>query len=159
MRDLRQGELVRSQSIQQVTLRWTDFDQQGHIYHAKYLELLDEARTVWLQSVLGEEAAQSTVVVHVSIDYLAEVTYEHMFGEDADRRSSMIDTRILVEEIGTKSLTTREQVLLPGGKVSASVKVTFLFWDRDHRRSRAISQEERGLLLELMDEVSEITSA
>ena len=64
-----------------LALRFRDFDAFGHVYHAEYLTLLDEARTGWFAALLGVDDPSGYVVAHLEIDYLSSLTRD----EDAVR--------------------------------------------------------------------------
>ena len=57
-----------------IRTRWNDFDALGHLNHAVYHVYLDEARDDALRRTVGDFDAWPNVLVHVSIDYLREIT-------------------------------------------------------------------------------------
>jgi acyl-CoA thioesterase FadM len=79
-----------------VPLRWADVDALGHVYHATYLTLLDEARSRFLAAA-GVRDPSDHVVARVEVDYLAPVGPGH--------REVLV--RHEVERVGSTSIALR----------------------------------------------------
>lgn len=116
-----------------VPLRWRDLDHQGHVYHATVLTLLDEARTRWLASEVGIASPDEYVVARVAIDYRDEIR----------RDDERISVTFGVERLGNTSLTLREVVRAPDGRLLVEAAVTAVMWDRASRRPRSLLPHER----------------
>ncbi len=114
-------------------LRFRDLDAFGHVYHAEYLTLLDEARTHWFATVLGSQPPESYVVAHLEIDYLSSVR-----GEDARVRAE-----VEVERVGTTSLTLRETMLAADGRVVTRSRTVAVLRDPATGASRSLTAQER----------------
>lgn len=121
----------------QVTVRWRDVDALGHVNHAVFLTYLEEGRDAFLAGAIG---APDYVVVRLEIDLRAEVTY-------TDRN---VTVRIAVDQLGTTSLTTREEVLAPSGQVAADAKVVTVRWDAARHRPVPFGAAERERLTATM---------
>jgi acyl-CoA thioester hydrolase len=120
-----------------VPLRWADTDAYGHIHHAVYLSLLEQARLEWLRVQLRvEEADWDHVLVRVEIDYLAELTLA----------SGSVRCTFAVLHIGESSVRLHERVTTQEGGVVAEAATTIVAWDGDRRTTRRLSDRERALL-------------
>ena len=116
-----------------VEVRWRDVDALGHVNHAVFLTYLEEGRDAFFTRALGDPAY---VVVRLEVDLRAEVLL-------AERR---VTVRIAVERLGTTSLTTRETILMPAGKVAAEARVVTVRWDPGRRQPVPFSAAERAQL-------------
>src|SRR4051794_21044121 len=119
-----------------IPTRWPDFDALGHLNHATYHVYCDEARDHALRSTVGDFDTWPNVVVHASIDYRREIPL--------GTREVVIRTRIV--EIRRSSVRFEQDILDGGGEVAASASSVLVAWDRDERRSRAVTDEERRRL-------------
>jgi acyl-CoA thioester hydrolase len=119
-----------------IRTRWPDFDALGHLNHAAYHVYLDEARDDALRRTVGDFDAWPNVVVHASIDYKREIPL--------GTREVVVRTRIA--EVGTSSVRFAQTVLGDDGDAAASAEAVLVAWERDARRSRAVTDEERRLL-------------
>ena len=120
-------------------LRFRDLDAFGHVYHAEYLTLLDEARTRWFREVLALDEPGSYVVARIEIDYDSSLVLD-------DREAGFA---FEVERIGTSSLTLRETVRAPDGRVVARARSVTVRRDPVAGTSRPLSDEERTRVLTL----------
>jgi acyl-CoA thioester hydrolase len=118
----------------QVAVRWRDTDALGHVNNAVFMTYLEEARDAFYTAVLGADPIY--VVVRIEADFQAEIRYE-------DR---LVAVRLVVERLGTTSLTTRETIMTPGQEVAAEVRVVTVRWDQETRKPVPFSQEERERL-------------
>jgi acyl-CoA thioester hydrolase len=114
-----------------VDVRWRDTDALGHVNNAVYLTYLEEARDGFYEHVLRADPIY--VVVRIELDLRAEVLHE-------DRQ---VLVRIVVERVGTTSMTTRETIISSKGEVVADARVTTVRWDQEGRRPIPFSQAER----------------
>ena len=117
-----------------VPIRWRDLDMLGHVNQSVYHELLEEGRA----GVLGrlEEHAFPLVLVHIEIDYRAEVRKDHEWVEIVSR----------VGHIGTKSVRIDERIERSDGVVATEGHSVLVAWDPDERVSRELSDRERSAL-------------
>ena len=119
-----------------IRTRWPDFDALGHLNHAAYHVYLDEARDDTLRRTVGDFDTWPNVVVHASVDYKREIPL--------GTREVVVRTRIV--KIGASSVHFRQSVLDGGGELAASAEAVLVAWDRDARKSRVMTDEERRLL-------------
>lgn len=119
-----------------VPLRWVDVDAIGHVYHATYLTLLDEARSRFLGGV-GVEDPSDHVVARVEIDYLAPIGPGH--GE--------VQVQHVVERVGRTSITVRATIRTPDGVERARARVVVVLWDIATGRARPLDDEARSALV------------
>jgi acyl-CoA thioester hydrolase len=115
-------------------LRFRDLDAFGHVYHAEYLTLLDEARTRWLGDVVGVEDPGSYVLARVEIDYLSSLTLE----------DQAVRVEFAVLRVGTTSLTLAETMHARDGRVVARGRAVAVLRDRATGGSRRLSEGERA---------------
>jgi acyl-CoA thioester hydrolase len=118
----------------QVAVRWRDTDALGHVNNAVFMTYLEEARDAFYTAVLGADPIY--VVVRIEADFQAEIRYE-------DR---LVAVRVVVERLGTTSLTTRETIMTPAQEVAAEARVVTVRWDQETRKPVPFSQEERERL-------------
>lgn len=115
-------------------IRFRDLDAFGHVYHAEYLTLLDEARTGWFSEALGCTEPEHYVVAHLEIDYVSSVRRE----DDAVR------TDFVVEQVGTTSVTLGETTYARDGRVVARSRTVAVLRDPESGRPRPVSDDERA---------------
>lgn len=118
-------------------LRFRDLDAFGHVYHAEYLTLLDDARTRWFRDALALDEPGAYVVARVEIDYVSSVVLE----------DEEVGVSFVVERVGTSSLTLRETMHAPDGRVLARVRSVTVRRDLRAGRSRPLSEAERASAL------------
>ena len=119
-----------------VATRWPDFDALGHLNHAVYHVLLDEARDDTLRRTVGDFDAWPNVLVHVSIDYRREIV--------RGTRDVVVESRITA--VGRSSVRLAQRVLAPDGEVAAEAEAVLVAWDPVARTSRPIGDAERAAL-------------
>lgn len=117
-------------------LRFRDVDAFGHVYHAEYLTLLDEARTRWFREVVAFDEPGAYVVARVEIDYLSSLVLD-----DAEAVATFA-----VERVGTSSVTLAETLSAPDGRVAARVRSVTVRRDLAAGRSRTLTDAERDRL-------------
>jgi len=117
-------------------LRFRDVDAFGHVYHAEYLTLLDEARTRWFREAVAFDEPGAYVVARVEIDYLSSLVLD-----DAE-----VVATFAVERVGTSSVTLAETLSAPDGRVAARVRSVTVRRDLAAGRSRPLTAAERDRL-------------
>ena len=122
------------QSRVRIPIRWRDLDVLGHVNQSVYHELLEEGRA----GVLGrlEENAFPLVLVHIEIDYRAEVRKDHEWVEIVSR----------VGHIGTKSVRIDERIERSDGVVATEGHSVLVAWDPHSRTSRELTDSEHSAL-------------
>jgi acyl-CoA thioesterase FadM len=119
-----------------IPTRWTDFDALGHLTHAAYPVLLDEARDAFLTAAVGPFASWPNVIAHLSVDFEREIRHP----------APVVTVRTSVTDVGRTSVTFEQQVLGPDGEVAASARAVVVAWDEQMRRSREIDAPARAAL-------------
>lgn len=114
-------------------LRFRDLDAFGHVYHAEYLTLLDEARTRWFGATLLLENPGDYVLARVEVDYLSPLER----GDDAVR------VEFALERVGMTSLTLAETMHARDGRTVARSRSVAVLRDAGTGRSRPLSGAER----------------
>ena len=116
-----------------VPLRFRDVDAFGHVYHAEFLTLLDEARTRWFGEVMGMENPSDYVLARVEIDYVSSIVL-------AD---GAVSATFEVERVGRSSLTLRESMRTRDGRVVSQGRAVTVLRDVAAGTSRPLTEEER----------------
>lgn len=120
-----------------IPIRWRDMDGYGHVNNAVFLTYLEEARDEWLSRVLAGTGGESDyVVARIAIDYRRELK----------QKDERVVVRCRLEKLGTSSILTREEILLPDGEVCARAEVVLVMRDRGTGRSRPLRAQERAAL-------------
>ena len=119
-------------------LRFRDVDAFGHVYHAEYLTLLDEARTRWFREAVAFDEPGAYVVARIEIDYVSSLVLD-----DAEVLATFV-----VERVGATSVTLAETLSAPDGRVAARVRSVTLRHDLAAGRPRPLTDAERGRLAE-----------
>jgi acyl-CoA thioester hydrolase len=118
-----------------IEIRWRDLDVYGHVNNAVYLTYLEEGRDEWLGTTLGDAAEiWNWVLARVAVDYRRELALE----------DDQVTATCRLERIGTKSVTTREQILTADGTVAAEAEAVLVARDRDTGETRALTDAERA---------------
>jgi acyl-CoA thioester hydrolase len=122
-------------------LRWRDMDMLGHLNQSVYHELLEEARAALMTEVVRRVSEHdrvhgSFVLVHVDLDYHAEVRKDH----------AEVDVVVRLARVGKSSVTLQHEVKLPDGTLAASGETVLVAWDPVKRGKRALSDAELAVL-------------
>lgn len=122
-----------------IEIRWRDLDAYDHVNNAVYLTYLEEARDEWLERTLGrEEAAWGYVLARVAIDFRRELRQE----------DDEVVASCALARLGTSSVTTREELRTANGELAAEAEAVLVAQDRESRRTRPLSEDERRALEE-----------
>ena len=119
-----------------LALRFRDLDAFGHVYHAEYLTLLDEARTRWFREAVALDQPGAYVVARIEIDYVSSLVLD-----DAE-----VVATFAVERVGTSSVTLAETLSAPDGRVAARVRSVTVRHDLAAGRSRPLTDAEKDRL-------------
>jgi acyl-CoA thioester hydrolase len=114
-------------------LRFRDVDAFGHVYHAEYLTLLDEARTRWFRYVVGVDNPSEYVLARIEIDYVSSIVL-------ADES---VRGKFEIERVGTSSLTLAESLHTLDGRVVSRGRAVTVFRDVGTGTSRRPTDDER----------------
>lgn len=117
-------------------LRFRDVDAFGHVYHAEYLTLLDEARTRWFREAVALDEPGTYVVARIEIDYVSSLVLD-----DAE-----VVATFAVERVGTSSVTLAETLSAPDGRIVARVRSVTVRHDLTAGRSRPLTDAEKRRL-------------
>ena len=125
-------ELVVTETI--VALRWRDMDAYGHVNHVVYLTYLEEARDAAIARIMRETSGEGGyVVARVVINYRRELRL-------AD---GLVVVSCAVTTVGGASASTREVIRTAGGELAAEAEAVVVKFDRETRRSRQWTDDER----------------
>jgi acyl-CoA thioester hydrolase len=121
--------------IVRVGLRYRDVDLFGHINHAAYHDLLDEARASFFITANDGEL-MSFVIRRVELDYLSELRVQDRY----------VEIRTRLDRIGERSITLVHDIVRRDGVVAASGLAVMVAFDPVARASRVITPFERERL-------------
>jgi acyl-CoA thioesterase FadM len=113
-------------------LRLSDLDGLGHLTASAYLVLFEESRAAWLMQALDVDYPHYAVA-RQSIQYHHEVRF-------AD---GPLKLDLVVTDIRRSSFDVVEH-LHAGGRLCASSEATLVAFDLGERRSRPLTDSERG---------------
>ncbi len=117
----------------EIEIRWNDLDPFGHVNHAIFLTYLEEVRDEWLARAMGD--TMDYVVARVEIDYRREL----VLGDDR------VTARVRLDSLGTSSIHTVEELVVPDGEAAAEAKAVLVACDDEHR-PRPLTEVERAAL-------------
>ena len=120
-------------------LRFRDLDAFGHVYHAEFLTLLDEARTWWFRHVLRLERPADFVLARIEIDYVSSIRL-------ADEA---VGAAFELDRVGTSSLTVQETMSARDGRVVSRGRAVAVLWDPAAGTPRQLTDAERERAMEL----------
>ena len=116
-----------------IALRWRDMDMLGHLNQAVYHELLEEGRAALFEE-LGRDLA--FVLARVELDHRSEVRRDH----------GHVDVVVRIGSVGRSSVVMEHEIVRADGEVAAEGRSIVVAWDREGRRSRTWTEDERRLL-------------
>jgi acyl-CoA thioester hydrolase len=126
-------------------VRWNDLDAFGHINNANYLTFIQEVRADfnWYSRIANglKPMFSDMVVARAEIDYLEPIT----------EGGFEIDIAIWVSKIGNSSFTLEYELTSKAG-IHAKARTVQVAVDMETKRSRAINDEERALLVQYLEE-------
>lgn len=126
--------MASDQDVVWVPLRFRDVDSFGHVYHAEFLTLLDEARSRWFRDVMRLENPYDYVLARVEIDYVSSIVL-------ADE---MVSATFEVERVGRSSLTLGETMRARDGRVVSRGRAVTVLRDVTAGTSRPLTDAERA---------------
>ncbi|HZJ05511.1 MAG TPA: thioesterase family protein [Nocardioidaceae bacterium] len=125
--------MERERDVVWLPLRFRDVDAFGHVYHAEFLTLLDEARTRWFRDAMGMDRPSDYVLARVEIDYVSSIVL-------ADES---VSATFEVERVGTSSLTLGETMRARDGRVVSRGRAVMVLRDVATGTSRRLTDAER----------------
>jgi acyl-CoA thioester hydrolase len=120
-----------------VRIRWRDLDAYGHVNNAVYLNYLEECRDRMVQDLFGEHVAWDFVLAHVEVDFRRQLTQD----------DEEVVVRCTVASVGRSSVRTSEQILTTDGTLAAEASSVIVPRDPDGNGSRALTENERAVLV------------
>jgi acyl-CoA thioester hydrolase len=119
-----------------IEIRWSDLDSSRHVNNAVYLTYLEEARTAWLEQLLGSrDAVDDFVLARVEIDFRRELTLDD---ETAVARCTL-------SRVGTSSVRTAEEIATVRDELAARAEAVIVARG-ENGRPRPLTDAERGAL-------------
>jgi acyl-CoA thioester hydrolase len=115
-------------------IRFRDVDAFGHVYHAEYLTLLDEARSRWFSSALGLANPSDYFVARVEIDYVSSIVLD----------DAAVAATFALERVGRSSLTLRETLRARDGRIVSRGRTVTVLRDLATGGSRPLTEDERA---------------
>lgn len=124
-----------------VPLRWADFDRFGHVNNASYIEIAQEARSMFAMDEFVARGFDMPAVFvrRVEVEYLRPIL--------PDTTQALVETQ--VTQIGRTSFTTRQQVKDRHGSIACVVEVVQIAMDLVTASPRPISTHEKKILTQV----------
>ncbi len=124
-------------------IRFSDVDIYRHVNNVKYFEYYQEARLALLGSLgwSGDGGGFAVVVARIKVDYKRPILFR--------TEPYTVETR--VKDVGTSSYTLDAEIK-DGDQVLSRAEVVMVAFDLGSRRSRQLTDDERGLLLDAIEE-------
>ena len=121
-----------------IPVRWSDFDQYGHVNNLAYLEYAQEARVAFARaSVEGGGGNLGTVVRQMEIDYLRALL--------PDTREILVETEIIA--MGNTPYTIRQAIKDEHGHIAAMLTTVMVLFDLEESRARELTPSVRKTLV------------
>jgi len=124
-----------------VLVRWSDIDSYDHVNNVRYFDYFQEARILFLSSVVGSGAdyfaEYPCVLVSQTIDYLRPILLRH----------PPYDVEVWVEAVGTTSYTLGSRIV-DGDDVYARAVSVIVAVDGETQAKRQLSPAERESLVQ-----------
>lgn len=140
MAQIQQGAVYRTY----VPMRWNDFDRYGHLNNAQYIELAQEARVQFAVNEFPRRGVTPPAFFlrHIDVDFLKPIL---------PNKDNQVLVETVVENIGTTSMTVRQEVKDPEGRVAAVVTSVSVAVDLESAHPREITTEEKKVLTQWAD--------
>jgi acyl-CoA thioester hydrolase len=119
-----------------VEIRWSDVDAYGHVSHIAIVALAEHARSRWLDATLGAEQTWDYAIARLELDYRAPLLFADRFAH----------VELAPERVGTSSVTLKETLTAPDGRIVAEGRCVIVAWDAAGARSRPLTGGERAKL-------------
>ncbi|GAA1599698.1 thioesterase family protein [Kribbella sancticallisti] len=127
-----------------VLVRWSDIDSYDHVNNVRYFDYLQEARILFLASVVGADAEDyfskyPCVLASQTVDYLRPILLRH----------PPYDVDVWVEAVGSTSYTLGSRIVDRGGEteiVYAKAVSVIVAVDAGTQAKRPLSDAERAAL-------------
>jgi acyl-CoA thioester hydrolase len=119
-----------------VEIRWSDVDAYGHVSHIAIVALAEHARSRWLDTLLESDRTWDYAIARLELDYRAPLLF-------ADR---VAHVEIVPERVGNSSVTLKETLSAPDGRIVAESRCVIVAWDAAGARSRPLTDGERARL-------------
>lgn len=116
------------------TIAYADTDAEGIVYHARYLEIAERARTNWLRGKLNIDDDIGFVVRELNIKYLQPLRVADEF---------VVETQMT--DVGLASVRV-EQKFVKDGIVSAIINLKVAYLGGDMRPKKIPEDFIRGLI-------------
>ena len=132
-------------------LRFSDSDAMGHVNHARFASLFEDARIALLRSIAGDQpeiTSHGIILARLEIDYIRPMMLD-------DQPVSVV-TRLV--RIGRSSFTI-DYELRQRGELCARAVSVLVAYDYSAARSRPLEGSERGQLEAALDADADVRGA
>lgn len=114
-----------------IELRVRDLDYLGHVTELAHVGLIEEARVVFMQQVMGVARPIYVVAAH-HLTFRKELLLE----------DGPVTVGIGVNRVGGRSVEVLEHVVTAAGVPITESEATLVAWDRPTRRPRPLEEQE-----------------
>lgn len=119
-----------------VQVRWSDGDPLGHVNNSLFFTYLEIARAGLIEEALGPEAWGDCILARVELDFRAEIPIS----------CREVTVRCHVLRLGTSSVRTLDEIVLPDGTVAGRAESVLVVRDMAVGKSRPLTDGERDRL-------------
>lgn len=134
---------MRAQHWAQV--HWSDPDMLGHLNHARYLSMFEDARMELMATgptgYAGGPGDRGFIAARVAVDYLSAVEY---------RPGLRLDVQTWVSRVGTSSWTLLAE-MCDGDRPMARCECVLVGYDYPARAARPLDDDERAFLTRYLE--------
>lgn len=130
--------------IHRAQLRFSDTDALGHVNHARFASLFEDARIALLRSLAGDGPdllASGVILARLEIDYLRPLLVD----------AGTVTVRSRVVRVGRSSFAIDYELSQAGNACAHGVSV-LVAYDYTGGRSRPLEETERDQLLAVLEE-------
>lgn len=134
----RQTKISDPNYIYNVQVRWSDFDQFGHVNNAAYLSYAEQCRVQFFRDrwIRAGIPAPTVAVRHMDVDYLKPILPE----------TETVRVELVVENIGTTSYSLRHTVIDQNGDITCIINCVMVVFDIATRKPLELTHNDRLML-------------
>ena len=123
--------------ITKIKVRVYHLDLYGHVNHARYLEMMEDARWQFVEDMMKLEQWETMkidfVVVNINLDFKHPALLHDVLSIES-KIESIGNKSMIVNQVFTNKIT---------GKTIANGNVTLVLWDKESQRARLITDDIR----------------
>lgn len=134
--------LTGKQHVFQHTVRTSEVDVAGVVYHAKYLEYMDWARGEWL---FESGCSAEEMIAQQMVAVLANITITYRRSLKMRDPIKIVTTPV---KAGTKSFVVHQEIILADDVCACEADITMVMVDLKEQRSVPLPTKLKSLFLD-----------